>query len=262
MQRPRPVALSVAGSDSGGGAGVLADAAAFRRQGVWATIAITAVTAQNTLGVTRVDVLEPALVRAQIDAVVSDIGVDAVKTGMLGSAAVAATVADALAGVGPLVVDPVLRSSSGAALLDDAGLDVYRRRLLPLAVLVTPNLAEAAALTGLAVSDRRGMAAAGAALVAMGAGAALVTGGHLPGDVVADCLVTRERTWWWDAPRLASPHTHGTGCVLSAAITARLARGDTLVAAVRVGRAAVRRAIRAGLGFGSGVGPVDPGGLP
>jgi len=221
--------------------------------------AIVALTAQNTVGVIAVHEVPASFVIAQIEAVFSDIGVDAVKTGMLGSGAVAAAVADALAGIGPLVVDPVVRSTSGAALVDDAGLDVYRGRLLPLATLVTPNFAEAAVLTGLPVDDRRGMVAAAEALVAMGAGAALVTGGHLPGDTVADCLVTRDRTWWWEAPRLVTRHTHGTGCVLSAAITARLARGDALVAAVRVGRGAVRRAIRAGVAFGSGDGPVDPG---
>jgi hydroxymethylpyrimidine/phosphomethylpyrimidine kinase len=259
MARSRPVALSVAGSDSSGGAGVLADAATFRAAGVWPTVAITAVTAQNTVGVQRVQVLDPGLVRAQIESVVSDIGVDAVKTGMLGSAAIVAVVVDALHGLGPLVVDPVLRSTSGTTLLDGGGLELYRDGLIPLAALVTPNLAEASALTGLDVSDRRGMAAAGQAIVAMGAGAALVTGGHLPGDLVVDCLVADGRTRWFEGRRLPSPNTHGTGCVLSAAITARLALGDDLATAVRAGHRVVRAAIRRGVTLGAGPGPVDPG---
>jgi len=256
----RRVALTIAGSDSGGGAGILADAAAFRAAGVWPTVAVTAVTAQNTTGFRRVDVLSPEAVRAQIEAVVADIRVDAAKTGMLGLAAVVATVADLLGVLGvPVVVDPVLRSTSGAALVDDAAIDAYRMRLLPVATLVTPNLDEAAALTGVAVVDRGSMEVAGRALVELGAGAALVTGGHLPGDVAADCLVTADGVRWFEAPRIATPHTHGTGCVLSAAITAGLALGDDLPAAVARGRAAVRAAIAAGFALGAGPGPVDPG---
>lgn len=256
---PRPVALTVAGSDSGGGAGVLADAAVFRALGVWPAAAVTAVTAENTRGVAAVAVMDAALVRAQIDAVVGDIGVDAAKTGMLGNAGVVAAAADGLAGVPAVVVDPVLVSSSGTPLLDPDGVDVLRTRLLPLATLVTPNLAEAARLTGLDVTDREGMVAAGEALVALGAGAALVTGGHLPGPTVADCLVGQDGCLWFEAERDPTPHTHGSGCVLSAAITARLALGDVLVDAVRAGGEAVRRAIRGGLALGSGAGPVDPG---
>jgi hydroxymethylpyrimidine/phosphomethylpyrimidine kinase len=238
---------------------VLADAAVFRAFGVWPTAAITAVTAQNTMGVDAVAVMDPGLVRAQITAVVRDIGVDAVKTGMLGSGGVASVVASALRGLPAVVVDPVLVSSSGTSLLDDDGLDAVRSRLLPLATVVTPNLAEAAALTGLAVIDRDGMVAAGEALVALGARAALVTGGHLPGNSVADCLVANGLCRWFEAERDPSVHTHGTGCVLSAAIAARLALGDGLVDAVQAGREAVRRAIRAGLAIGSGGGPVDAG---
>jgi hydroxymethylpyrimidine/phosphomethylpyrimidine kinase len=259
MARTRPVALTVAGTDSGGGAGVLADAAVFRASGVWPTAAIAAVTAQNTLGVDAVAVMDPGLVLAQIEAVVRDIGVDAVKTGMLGNHEVVSAVAAGIAGLPSVVVDPVLASSSGTPLLDADGIDVLRSRLLPLATIVTPNLAEAAALTALPVTDRDGMAAAAEALVGMGARAALVTGGHLPGDTVADCLVAGGRRRWFEAPRHASVHTHGTGCVLSAAITARLACGDDLEDAVEAGRAAVRQAIERGLALGSGVGPVDGG---
>jgi hydroxymethylpyrimidine/phosphomethylpyrimidine kinase len=253
------VALTIAGSDSGGGAGVLADAAAFRAVGVWPTAAITAVTAQNTLGVDAVAVMDPNLVLAQIHAVVRDIGVDAVKTGMLGDARVAAAVAAAADELPSLVVDPVLVSSSGTPLLDVDGVDVVRARLVPAATLVTPNLPEAAVLTGLEVTDRDGMAAAAESLVAMGARAVLVTGGHLPGDVVADCLYAGGRCRWFEAPRHPAVHTHGTGCVLSAVITAHLARGDGLDDAVRAARAAVRRAIERGVALGSGVGPVDAG---
>jgi hydroxymethylpyrimidine/phosphomethylpyrimidine kinase len=238
---------------------VLADAATFRAFGVWPTAAITAVTAQNTLGVDAIAVIEPDLVLAQIEAVVRDIGVDAVKTGMLGSAGVASAVAAGIDGLPSVVVDPVLVSSSGTPLLDADGIDVLRSRLVPRATVVTPNLAEAAVLTGLPVGDRDGMAAAAEALVGMGARAALVTGGHLPGDAVADCLVSGGRCRWFEAPRHPSVHTHGTGCVLSAAIAAGLARGDGLDDAVQAGRAAVRRAIEAGVALGSGVGPVDAG---
>jgi hydroxymethylpyrimidine kinase/phosphomethylpyrimidine kinase len=256
----RPVALTIAGSDSGGGAGVLADAVAFRAFGVWPTAAITAVTAQNTVGVDAVAVMDPNLVVAQINAVVRDIGVDAVKTGMLGDASVASAVAAAVDGLPSLVVDPVLVSSSGTPLLDADGIGVLRAQLVPLATVVTPNLPEAAVLTGLQVTDRDGMAEAAEALVAMGARAVLVTGGHLPGDVVADCLFAEGRYRWFEAPRHPSAHTHGTGCVLSAVITARLACGDHLDDAVQAGRAAVRRAIEAGVALGSGVGPVDVAG--
>ena len=238
---------------------MLADAAVFRAFGVWPTAAVTAVTAQNTMGVDAVAVMDPGLVLAQITAVVRDIGVDAVKTGMLGSGEVASVVAATLRGLPAVEVDPVLASSSGTTLLDADGLDVMRSRLLPVATVVTPNLAEAAALTGLAVTDRDGMVAAGEALVDLGAQAALVTGGHLPGSRVADCLVADGRCRWFEAERDPSVHTHGTGCVLSAAIAARLALGDGLVDAVQAGRDAVRRAIRAGLAIGSGGGPVDAG---
>jgi hydroxymethylpyrimidine/phosphomethylpyrimidine kinase len=253
-----PVALTVAGSDSGGGAGALADAATFRAHGVWPTAAITAVTAQDTRGVHAVEVVPPAVVVAQVTAVRDDIGPDAAKTGMLGTAAVVRAVAGALEGMANLVVDPVLRATSGADLLGPGGAQAVAERLVPLAALVTPNLAEAAALTGLEVVDRRGMAAAGAALLRMGARAALVTGGHLPGPVVADCLVTTGGARWFEGRRIDSPHTHGTGCVLSAAVAARLARGEELEEAVAGARRFLRRAIRAAVVLGAGPGAVAP----
>jgi hydroxymethylpyrimidine/phosphomethylpyrimidine kinase len=242
-------ALSIAGSDSGGGAGVVADAKTFAAHRVWACVAITAVTAQDPSGVRRVQVLDPELVQAQIDAVVREVGIDAVKTGMLGNASVVATVVGAVTSTladAPLVVDPVVLSSSGAQLLDGAGLEQLRTHLIPRAWLVTPNLAEAGLLTGTAVHDRAGMERAARALVAAGSRAALVTGGHLDGEVVLDCLVVGDGDAdWIEGPRLRGG-SHGTGCVLSAAITARLALGEDIPGACRKGVAFVRAAIAAG----------------
>jgi hydroxymethylpyrimidine/phosphomethylpyrimidine kinase len=224
----------------------VADTKTFAAHGVWALVALTAVTAQGPRGVRRSDPVDPGLVRAQIEAVVADVGVDAAKTGMLASGLVVATVADALPDV-PLVVDPVMVSTTGAELLDGPGVRMLRDRLLPRAWLVTPNLAEAGALTGLRVEDRRRMEAAGRALVAAGSRAALVTGGHLEGDVVADCLVIGDaEAQWLETPRLVGGGSHGTGCVLSAAVAARLAMGEDLEAACRRAVQFVRAAIAAG----------------
>jgi len=261
----RPVALTIAGTDSGGGAGVAADLKTFEAHGVWGTAAITAVTAQNTLGVQAFEAVTPELVRAQIASVAADIGVDAAKTGMLASAAVVEAVAVTVAelGVGPLVVDPVLVSKHGDRLLATDAVDAVRTLLLPLATVLTPNLPEAEALVGFPVRDRAGMEAAARALVELGAEVVLVKGGHLAdGERSPDCLLVADSAdgpVWLEGPRLPGRHTHGTGCVLSAAIAAELARGmepaDACVAAKRF----VERAIASGLGLGSGVGPVDPG---
>ena len=265
MNGPRPPrALTVAGSDSGGGAGIEADLKTFAAHGVWGLCAITAVTAQNTLGVQAAEVLAPALVEAQIESVASDIGVDALKTGMLGNAAVVRAVAAAVRRLGlrPLVVDPVAVASTGAALLAPDGFEALRADLVPLADLVTPNMAEAAALTGLeSVDDRAGMVASARALVDLGARAVLVTGGHLPGPVAADLLLEAGGApVWLEGPRLEGRHNHGTGCVLSAALAARLARGEALPEALDGAKAFVTRAIAAGLDLGGGVGPVNPQG--
>lgn len=258
----RPVALTIAGTDSGGGAGVIADLKTFEAHGVWGTAAVTAVTAQNTLGVQAWEGVSPELVRSQVASVVADIGADAAKTGMLATAAIVAEVAGIVseAGVQPLVVDPVSVSKHGHRLLSPDALDAMRDRLVPLTTVLTPNLPEAAALTGREVSDRAAMERAGADLVEMGALVVLVKGGHLAdGDSSPDVLVTAGGSSWLDAPRLAGRHTHGTGCVLSAAICAGLAKGmepaDACVAAKRF----VERAIAAGVEIGDGVGPVDPG---
>lgn len=262
-RRPRPVALTIAGVDSSGGAGVVADLKTFEAHGVWGTTAVTAVTAQNTLGVQAVETLTPEVVRAQIASVVSDLGVDAAKTGMLGSADVVEIVVMTVAqlGVRPLVVDPVMVATAGGRLLDVDAVAAVRHRLLPLATVLTPNLAEAAVLSGVdEVVDRAGMERVGRALVDLGAGLVLVKGGHLGGDTSPDCLVADgHETRWLDGPRLTANGAHGSGCVLSAAICAELARGmepaDACIAAKRF----VARAIEAGPALGAGVVPVDPG---
>jgi len=260
----RPVALTIAGTDSGGGAGVFADLKTFEAHGVWGTAAVVAVTAQNTLGVQGFEVLPASLVRAQVASVAADIGVQAAKTGMLATAelvvAVARAVADHLAGV-PLVVDTVFVSKHGDTLLADDAVGALLHLLLPLASLVTPNLPEASALVGFAVDGVEAMEEAARVLVAAGSGAALVKGGHLGGDHSPDCLlVSGGQPLWLEGRRVPGRHTHGTGCTLSAACAARLARGEPLVAAVEGAKAFVTRAIEHGVELGGGVGPVDPTG--
>ena len=257
-----PVALTIAGSDSGGGAGIVADLKTFEAHGVWGTVAVVAVTAQNTLGVQAWEALPAALVRAQVESVVGDIGVAAAKTGMLATAELVAAVAAAVRelGVGPLVVDPVSVSKHGDALLAPDAVAALRDELLPLAAVVTPNLPEASVLTGLEIADRAGMEAAGRALVGLGAGLAMVKGGHLEGEASPDCLVARSgEVVWLEGDRIPGRHTHGTGCVLSAAIAAELARGMDPADACLAAKRFVERAIAAGLPLGGGVGPVNPG---
>lgn len=264
MPDARPVALTIAGTDSGGGAGVFADLKAFEAHGVWGTAAVVAVTAQNTLGVQAFEVLPAALVRAQVASVAGDIRVQAAKTGMLATAemvaAVAAAVSDHLAGV-PLVVDTVFISKHGDTLLADDAVGSLRHDLLPLATLVTPNLPEASALVGFDVDTTEAMEEAARVLLAAGAGAVLVKGGHLAGDCSPDCLLEAGgEPVWLHGDRLPGRHTHGTGCVLSAACAARLARGEAVSDAVRGAKAFVTRAIEHGVDLGAGVGPVDPTG--
>ena len=263
-ERRRPVALTIAGTDSGGGAGVFADLKTFEAHGVWGTAAVVAVTAQNTIGVQAFEVLPAPLVRAQVESVASDIGIQAAKTGMLGTAelvaAVAAALADHLSGV-PLVVDTVFVSKHGDTLLADDAVGALRQDLLPLASLVTPNLPEASALVGFEVDGAEAMEEAARVLVAAGAGAALVKGGHLGGDDSPDCLmVVGGQPRWLHGARVPGRHTHGTGCALSAACAARFARGEPLVDAVEGAKAFVTRAIQHGVDLGAGVGPVDPTG--
>lgn len=259
------IALTIAGTDSGGGAGVAADLKTFTAHGIWGTCAVTAVTAQNTVGVSRAEILPAALVTAQIAAVTDDFAIVATKTGMLGGRKVVAAVAAAVEArnLHPLVVDPVALSTSGASLTSPDGLAALRDRLIPLADVVTPNLAEAAMLAGWSnpPANRAGMEEVGRAVLALGAAAVLVTGGHLRDSEAADLLLLRDgETRWFAGPRLESRNTHGTGCVLSAAITARLARGEGLVQAVEGAKEFVTAAIAAGVQLGAGPGAVNPSG--
>jgi len=257
--RPLGRVLVVAGSDSGGGAGIQADIKACMALGAYAGTAITALTAQDTRGVHGVMPVTPDFVLQQMLAVLDDIGADAVKTGMLGSAAVIDAVAGVLAARRlPLVLDPVMVAKGGARLLDPAALDALRR-LIPLAKLLTPNVPEAEALLGRAIPDHAAALEAAAALLALGAEAVLLKGGHLAGPLVRDILVTAEGTTLLEETRIETRHTHGTGCTLASAIAAGLSQGMTLVPAVRRARAYVQAAILAAPGFGAGHGPLQHG---
>ncbi len=250
--------LVVAGSDSGGGAGIQADIKAVMALGGYAATAVTALTAQNTLGVHGVWPVPPDFIRQQIDVVLDDIGADAVKTGMLGNAEVVQAVAAALRRSGrvPLVVDPVMVAKGGARLLDDAAVAALRRDLLPLATLLTPNVPEAEALTGLPIADHAAARRAAQALLDLGASAVLLKGGHLPGPVVQDILATPAGLEVIESRRIETRHTHGTGCTLASAVAAGLAQGMTLADAVRRGAAYVHAAILAAPGLGAGHGPL------
>ena len=256
----RPRALTIAGSDSGGGAGIQADLKTFSALGVFGMTAITAVTVQNTLGVAGYEELSPRTVGDQIRAVATDIGLDAAKTGMLASSAIVEAVADAIeeTSIPNLVVDPVFVSKHGHALLAEEAVDALRSRILPLAALVTPNLSEASGLAGFGVDSRDLMEDAAEAILAMGPRAVLVKGGHLEGSDADDLFFDGARMEWLEAERIDTPHTHGTGCVLSSAIAGYLALGADLVDAVRRGKAFVTEAIRHSITLGGGIGPVDP----
>jgi hydroxymethylpyrimidine/phosphomethylpyrimidine kinase len=256
----RPRALTIAGSDSGGGAGIQADLKTFSALGVYGMTAITAVTVQNTKGVSGFEELSPDTVASQIRAVADDIGVDAAKTGMLASADIIEAVADAIEAtrIPNLVVDPVFVSKHGDPLLAEDAVGALAKRILPLATIVTPNLAEAGGLVGEPIETRDDMRRAAVALLAMGPGSVLVKGGHLREERVATDLFADGSTQEWiEAERLDTPHTHGTGCTLSAAIAAHLAKGADLRDAVRAGKAFVTEAIRHALPLGAGIGPVD-----
>ena len=247
------VVLSVAGSDPCGGAGIQADLKTFHAFGVFGAAVVTSLTAQNTVGVRARSDVAPAFVAAQLDAVLDDLAVVAVKTGLLPDVAVVEAVAERLRahGVGTLVVDPVLVATSGDALTAPSTVQAIVQHLLPLASLVTPNLHEAHALTGHPVRTRAEMRDAARRLVDRGARAALVKGGHLP-QRACDVLATADATHELDAPRIDVGPTHGTGCTLSAAITAELARGRTLLEAVTSAKAYVRRALETALPLGHG----------
>jgi hydroxymethylpyrimidine/phosphomethylpyrimidine kinase len=254
--------LIIAGSDSGGGAGIQADIKTVTALGGFAATAITALTAQNTRGVHGVLSVDPAFVVQQMRVVLDDIGADCLKTGMLHTPAiieaVADTIVEAAAGV-PLVVDPVMVAKGGARLLDASAHEALVRRLLPLASVLTPNAPEAEALSGIAVVDPDSQQAAGAALIAAGAQAVLVKGGHVRGDTIVDLLVTRDGVERFEGPRIDTVHTHGTGCTLASAIATGLAQGMPLRTAVVRARAYVLLAIRSAPGYGHGHGPLDHG---
>ncbi len=254
-----PVAMTIAGSDSGGGAGIQADLKTFHAFGAFGTSALTAITAQNTLGVTAVHAIPADVVRAQIRAVAEDLRPSAVKTGMLATAELVATVADAIQAerLENYVLDPVMVATTGARLLDTDAEGAVAERLIPLATLVTPNLDEAAILVGHAIEDEAGMRRAAEALVARGARAALVKGGHLEADEVVDVLFDGREFRTWRRPKVATTNTHGTGCTLSAAIAAGLAHGRSLVRAVEDALDFVHRAIQEAPGLGSGHGPLN-----
>ena len=250
--------LAVAGSDSGGGAGIQADIKTVFALGGYATTAITAVTAQDTFGVHGVHPVPAAFVQAQMRAVLDDIGADAVKTGMLGAAATVVAVCEMLEGRGlPLVVDPVMVAKGGTSLLTDAAIAALRGRLMPLAFVLTPNLPEAEALLGMAIPDEAAMHRAATALRALGPAAVLLKGGHLPGEAVVDVLATASGTVAFRAPRIATRHTHGTGCTLASAIATGIAQGMALTDSVARARAYVRAAMASAPGLGGGHGPLN-----
>lgn len=255
-----PLALTIAGSDSGGGAGIQADLKVFFALGCHGMSALTALTAQNTVGVTGIHEVPPEFVIAQIDAVASDIGVDAAKTGMLASAPIVGAVAKAVEAhdLRNLVVDPVFVAKSGDRLLQQDAVAALVDDLFPLATVITPNLHEAGALLGRDISARAEMKEAARALKELGPRAVLVKGGHLEGDAV-DIFWDGRDELEFASPRIDTKDTHGTGCALSAAIAAYLAKGESIVDSVRAGKEFVRGAIERSLRVGAGHGPVNPG---
>lgn len=262
-----PRVLTIAGSDSGGGAGIQADLKTFSALGCFGMSAITALTAQNTQGVRAIHAVPPEMLRQQIDAVVDDMGVHAVKVGMLHSAEVVATVADAIDRhqLPHVVLDPVMVATSGAVLIEQPAVQALIAQLFGRVSLVTPNLDEAALLVGRPLATQEDMERAASDLLSMGAHAVLVKGGHLAGDMVHDLLATRNGLrHWMHAPRIASANTHGTGCTLSSAIAARLALGAGLLDAAESARAYVRGALEHGAAArtGNGSGPLNHGFAP
>ena len=254
------IALTIAGSDSGGGAGIQADLKTFSALGVYGTSAITAITAQNTLGVTQIETLSPGIVTAQIDAVLSDLKVGAIKIGMAANKATIEAIASALTRHGrDAVLDPVMVATSGDRLLAEDAVDALRRHLMPLALLVTPNLPEAALLSGLPMAgDEQSMTRQAERILESGARAVLIKGGHLKGEESIDLLFDGAAVHRFAARRVKTTHDHGTGCTLAAAITARLALGDSIQDAVATAKEYLTRALERAdeLEVGHGRGPV------
>ena len=261
--QPKGRVLSIAGSDSSGGAGIQADIKAVTALGGYASTAITAITVQNTKGVSAVHPVPTDIVAGQIEAVLTDVGADAIKTGMLATAEVIETVIKALDEHGdpiiPLVVDPVMVATSGDRLIDEAAVEAVRDRLLPRATLITPNVPEAEALTGGRIEDMESQQAAAEMLLEMGARAALVKGGHMEGDIIIDVLATRNGVRLFTRPRIRTRQTHGTGCTLASAIAALLAQGLPMDRAAEEAGDYLHEAIQRAPGFGDGHGPVNHG---
>ena len=251
-----PVALSIAGSDPSGGAGLQADLKTFHQLGVYGEAVVTLITVQNTHGIQRVKVLAPDLVAEQIHAVIADIPPKAVKIGALGNSGVVEAVA-ATNFSAPLVVDPILLGSHGQALLDAEAIHAFLEKLLPKTFLLTPNLAEAAQLSGLPVSDLDSMARAAEKLILMGAANVLVKGGHLAGDAVDVLMLKSGEHVEYGSARIQTRHTHGTGCTYSAAIAAGLAKGFDLTEAIAQAKEFITAAIRNSLALGGGAGPLN-----
>ncbi len=252
--------LAIAGSDSGGGAGIQADIKTVTMLGAYAATAVTAVTVQDTTGVSAVHPVPPELVAAQIRAVLADIGADCVKIGMLGGRATISAVAAALSDfAGPIVLDPVMAAKGGAPLLEAEAVAALAEELLPRASVLTPNVPECAALSGTEIEDEADLLLAAQELLALGPAAVLAKGGHLAGAEVADWLVTRHGHRRFAGRRIETRHTHGTGCTLASALAALLARGVPLEAAVAGARDYVAGAIRAAPGLGAGHGPLGHG---
>jgi hydroxymethylpyrimidine/phosphomethylpyrimidine kinase len=254
-----PRVLAIAGSDSGGGAGIQADLKTMLALGVHGMTVVCAVTAQNSVGVQGYWELPPEAVRAQLDSVLGDIGAQAIKTGMLASAEIVLTVADRLSAVdAPVVIDPVAVSKHGDSLLSPGALEALKSDLLPLATVVTPNLLEAELLTGMTITDEQAMLAAARQIASRGPRWVLVKGGHLPGSPV-DLLFGDGHVIRFPGPRIASRHTHGTGCTLASAIASHLALGADVPAAVESAKEYITGAIDGGFALGAGIGPVDHG---
>jgi hydroxymethylpyrimidine/phosphomethylpyrimidine kinase len=258
--QPQGRVLIIAGSDSSGGAGIQADIKACAAFGAYSATAITAVTAQNTVGVQQVEFMSPELVRAQIQSVLSDIGADVVKIGMLGTKEIIDVVAEEIEPLDAFIIlDPVAVATSGDTLLKDDAVTALKETLLSLADLVTPNVPEAELLTGLKIEDVDDLTKAGDALLERNVYAALMKGGHLKGKSVVDVLVSEEGANIMSGPRIRTRHTHGTGCTLASAIAANMALGASLDEAVMNAREFVFEAIRTAPGFGEGNGPLNHG---
>ncbi len=257
--------LVIAGSDSGGGAGIQADIKSVTALGGYAMTAITALTVQNSLGVFGVHAVPPEFIRAQMEAVVKDLGTDAIKTGMLANIAIVELVAEALDSLCPgipAIIDPVMVAKGGAPLLEAKAVEAMRALMVPRAFLLTPNAPEAERLTGIAVNNVSGQRRAAERLMRAGARAVLLKGGHLEGghsggDQITDVLATEQGELIFESPRIHTRHTHGTGCTLASAIAARIAQGDRLPDAVDTARAYLAEAIKRAPGFGAGHGPLD-----